>query len=69
MELHHLPARVSPLREVVFLRTLSGQPKHARDIAAILKAKKGQLDYGYIESWVVRLGLISVWQEIRAGSN
>lgn len=48
---------------------LSGQPKHARDIAAILKAKKGQLDYGYIESWVVRLGLISVWQEIRAGSN
>lgn len=48
---------------------LSGQPKHARDIAAILKAKKGQLDYGYIESWVVRLGLISVWQEIRASSN
>ena len=48
---------------------LSGQPKHARDIAAILKAQKGQLDYGYIESWVVRLGLISVWQEIRAGSN
>lgn len=48
---------------------LSGQPKHARDIAAILKAKKGQLDYGFIESWVVRLGLISVWQEIRAGSN
>lgn len=27
---------------------LSGQPKHARDIAAILKAKKDQLDYGYI---------------------
>ena len=48
---------------------LSGQPKHARDITAILKAKKDQLDYGYIESWVVRLGLISVWQEIRAGSN
>jgi hypothetical protein len=48
---------------------ISGQPKHARDIAAILKAKKDQLDYGYIESWVVRLGLISVWQEIRAGSN
>ena len=48
---------------------LSGQSKHARDIAAILKAKKDQLDYGYIESWVVRLGLISVWQEIRAGSN
>ncbi|MBE0669152.1 MAG: hypothetical protein IH588_01065 [Anaerolineales bacterium] len=48
---------------------LSGQPKHARDIAAILKAKKDQLDYGYIESWVVRVGLNSVWQEIRVGSN
>lgn len=48
---------------------LSGQPKHARDIAAILKAKKDQLDYGYIESWVVRLGLNSVWQEIQVGSN
>lgn len=48
---------------------LSGQPKHARDIAAILKAKKNQLDYGYIESWVVRLGLISVWQAIRADNN
>ena len=48
---------------------LSGQSKHARDIAAILKAKKDQLDYGYIESWVVRLGLISVWQEIRTNSN
>ncbi|MCL4270678.1 MAG: hypothetical protein KJZ72_14085 [Anaerolineales bacterium] len=48
---------------------LSGQPKHARDIAAILKAKKDQLDYGYIDGWVERLGLISVWQEIRAGSN
>ena len=48
---------------------LSGQPKHARDIAAILKAKKDQLEYRYIESWVVRLGLISVWQEIRTSSN
>ncbi len=48
---------------------LSGQPKHARDIAAILKAKKDQLDYGYIEFWVFRLGLNSVWQEIRVGSN
>jgi len=48
---------------------LSGQPKHARDIAAILKAKKDQLDYGYIDGWMDRLGLISVWQEIRAGSN
>jgi len=43
---------------------LSGQPKHARDIAAILRAKKDSLDYGYIEEWVSRLGLVSVWKEI-----
>jgi hypothetical protein len=43
---------------------LSGQPKHARDIAAILRAKKNQLDFGYIEEWVTRLGLGSVWKEM-----
>ncbi|HJS18835.1 MAG TPA: hypothetical protein VJ785_08800 [Anaerolineales bacterium] len=43
---------------------LSGQPKHARDIAAILKAKKDQLDFGYIERWVDQLGLGSLWKEI-----
>ena len=43
---------------------LSGQPKHARDIAAILRAKKNQLDFGYIEEWVTRLGLGSVWREM-----
>jgi hypothetical protein len=43
---------------------LSGQPKHARDIAAILRAKKNQLDFGYIEEWVSRLGLGSVWKEL-----
>jgi hypothetical protein len=43
---------------------LSGQPKHARDIAAILRAKKNQLDFGYIEEWVTQLGLGSVWKEM-----
>ena len=43
---------------------LSGQPKHARDIGAILRAKKDQLDYGYIEEWVIRLGLSSLWKEM-----
>ncbi len=44
---------------------LSGQPKHARDIGAILKAKKDQLNYEYIEGWVVRLGLGSMWREVK----
>ncbi len=43
---------------------LSGQPKHARDIAAILRAKKNQLEFGYIEEWVGQLGLGSVWKEL-----
>ena len=47
---------------------LSGQPKHARDIAAILKAKKGHLDYGYIDGWVNRLGLNSLWMALKDDS-
>lgn len=43
---------------------LSGQPKHARDIAAILRAKKNQLEFGYIKEWVAQLGLGSVWKEM-----
>ncbi len=43
---------------------LSQQPKHSRDIAAILRAKRDQLDFDYIEKWVTRLGLNSVWKEM-----
>ena len=34
---------------------LSQQTKHSRDIAAILRAKKNDLDFIYIEKWVTRL--------------
>jgi hypothetical protein len=47
---------------------LSGQPKHARDIGAIFKAKKDLLDYGYIDGWVDRLGLNSLWTALRDDS-
>lgn len=43
---------------------VSQQPKHARDIAAILRAKKDQIDFGYIEEWTTRLGLSSLWKEM-----
>lgn len=43
---------------------LSRQTKHSRDIAAILRAKKGQLDFEYIGVWVTRLGLGAVWKEM-----
>jgi hypothetical protein len=40
---------------------LSQQSKHSRDIAAILKSKKNDLDMNYIEQWAARLGLSSMW--------
>src|SRR5512144_1664180 len=43
---------------------LSQQSKHSRDIAAILKSKKNELDLDYIEGWVVSLGLSSLWKEM-----
>ena len=43
---------------------LSQQSKHSRDIAAILRAKKDQLDFNYIDQWVTRLGLSSLWKEM-----
>jgi hypothetical protein len=46
---------------------LNGHSKHARDIAAILRTKKNQLDFGYIEEWVMQVGLGSVWKEILDG--
>ena len=44
---------------------LSQQSKHSRDIAAILKSQKNELDMDYIEQWVDRLGLNSLWKEMR----
>jgi hypothetical protein len=43
---------------------LSQQSKHSRDIAAILKSKKNELDLDYIEGWATRLGLSSLWKEM-----
>jgi hypothetical protein len=44
---------------------ISRQSKHSRDIASILRAKKEDLDFGYIEEWVSRLGLDLIWREMR----
>ena len=43
---------------------LSQQSKHSRDIAAILKSKKNELDINYMEQWTVRLGFSSLWKEM-----
>ena len=43
---------------------LSQQSKHSRDIAAILKSKKNELDVDYIEQWAAQLGLSSLWKQM-----
>ena len=43
---------------------LGQQSKHSRDIAAIFKSKKDELDMDYIEQWTTRLGLSSLWKEM-----
>ena len=43
---------------------LGQQSKHSRDIAAILRSKKNDLDVNYIEQWAARLGLSSLWNEM-----
>jgi hypothetical protein len=43
---------------------LRQQSKHSRDIAAILKSKKNELDVDYTERWSARLGLRSLWKEM-----
>ena len=43
---------------------LSQQSKHSRDIAAILKSKKNELDMNYIEHWAAQLGLSSLSKEM-----
>jgi hypothetical protein len=51
------------LYKLIYL-SISGQPKHSRDIAAILHARKKDLDFSYIEEWIRRLGLDPLWKEI-----
>jgi hypothetical protein len=48
---------------------LSQQSKHSRDIAAILKSKKNELDLDYIQQWAARLGLSSIWKEMLDSSS
>jgi hypothetical protein len=43
---------------------LSQQSKHSRDIAAILKSKKNELDMNYIGQWAAQLGLSLLWKEM-----
>lgn len=46
--------------------SLSQQPKHARDITAIWRSHKDQLDLEYLENWAEQLGVSTLWAELRA---
>jgi hypothetical protein len=45
--------------------SLSQQPKHIRDISAIVQAKQNQLDLAYIEIWAGKLGLSTIWRQLQ----
>lgn len=44
---------------------ISQQPKHTRDIAAIVLNLGQELDYDYIGRWVQPLGLFDTWQDMQ----
>ena len=44
--------------------SISEQPKHIRDIYAILHTLRDELDFDYIESWAERKGLRAIWSEV-----
>ncbi len=46
--------------------SLSQQTKHLRDITGIVLTLSENLDYGYIQNWATRKGLITLWQEFLA---
>lgn len=55
------------LYKLVFF-AISEQPKHIRDIAAILLAQQNLLDREYILNWTDRLGLTTLWVELSEGT-
>jgi hypothetical protein len=43
---------------------ISRQTKHIRDITAILQTLGDKIDFGYLNYWIDRKGLISPWKEL-----
>lgn len=46
--------------------SLSQQSKHPRDIISILRSRKGEIDFDYLNAWVDRLNLNSLWLDLLA---
>lgn len=52
----------------VWYFSISHQTKHVRDIAAILRSMEGNIDFAYIDTWIERKGLRSIWQALLAST-
>ncbi|NIM94725.1 MAG: hypothetical protein GTO18_13575 [Anaerolineales bacterium] len=46
--------------------SISQQTKHIRDITSIVMTLGDELDYTYIENWIDKKGLTSIWGELLA---
>ena len=44
--------------------SISQQTKHMRDITSIVMTLGDELDYSYIEMWVIEKGVINIWREL-----
>jgi len=44
--------------------SISQQTKHIRDITSIVMTLRDELDFSYIEKWVMKKGLLNIWQEL-----
>jgi hypothetical protein len=45
----------------------SGSERQLLDVAGILEVQGGDLDGDYVDSWVRRLGLQSMWERVTGG--
>jgi hypothetical protein len=44
--------------------SLSQQTKHIRDITSIVMTLGDELDYSYIEKWVIEKGVVNIWEAL-----
>jgi hypothetical protein len=44
--------------------SISQQTKHIRDITSIVWTLDDELDYSYIEMWVIKKGVVHIWRDL-----
>jgi hypothetical protein len=44
--------------------SISQQTKHIRDITSIVMTLDDELDYSYIDMWVIEKGVVNIWREL-----